>query len=133
MCSVITLYFEGGGKAGRHDWVPQLPAEYRPTLVCWCSDLSTAGFSMHPLRRGADWSFNVCSSCPGVILVRIAGSVSLTDRAADMSKKTAALFIELSKEKAALVRTATALTTVRREGKANVNILDVEEDDGVDD
>ena len=59
----------------------------------------------------------------GVILVR----------AADMLKKTAALFIELSKEKAALVRMATTLTTVRRKGKANVNILDVEEDDGVDD
>ncbi|KAJ7203826.1 hypothetical protein GGX14DRAFT_569870 [Mycena pura] len=124
MCSVITLYSEGGGKAGRHDWVPQLPAEYRPTLQAFRrihQDAALIGVSMF------------AHLASGVILVRIAGPVSVTDRAADMSKKTAALFIELSKEKAALVRMATALTTVRRKGKANVNILDVEEDDGVDD
>src|ERR1700761_5615694 len=65
MCSVITLYSKGGGKAGRHDWVPQLPAEYRPTLICCCLDLSTAGFSTHPPRRSADWSLDVRSSYLG--------------------------------------------------------------------
>ena len=69
----------------------------------------------------------------GAVLVRVANTVVVTERAAEISKKTAAMFVELVGEKEALMRMKTILTTVQRKGRANINILDIVEDDGVDD
>ncbi|KAJ7209165.1 hypothetical protein GGX14DRAFT_395277 [Mycena pura] len=53
------------------------------------------------------------------ILIRVPDGVNVTDRSAEVSKKTIALFTALLREK--------------RKSGGNVNVLDVEEDDGVDD
>ncbi|KAJ7050250.1 hypothetical protein C8F01DRAFT_1092627 [Mycena amicta] len=54
------------------------------------------------------------------------------ERIAELSKKTFNVYKELILEKAGLIRIVTVLTTVQRKGSTNVNVLEVEEDDGVD-
>ncbi|KAJ7224508.1 hypothetical protein GGX14DRAFT_387187 [Mycena pura] len=69
----------------------------------------------------------------GEILIRVPDGVKVTERSAEVSKKTIALFTELLREKAGVMRMVTVLTTVQRKSGGNVNVLDIEEDDGVDD
>ena len=65
-------------------------------------------------------------------VLRIADGVHVDDHAAEVSKKTAALFVGLQHEKAGVLRMVTVLTTVQRKGASNISIADVEEDDGVE-
>ncbi|KAJ7199470.1 hypothetical protein GGX14DRAFT_401412 [Mycena pura] len=69
----------------------------------------------------------------GMILIRVPDGVKVTERSAEVSKKTIALFTELLREKAWVMRMVTVLTTIQRNSGGNVNVLDIEEDDGVDD
>ncbi|KAJ7194865.1 hypothetical protein GGX14DRAFT_678021 [Mycena pura] len=69
----------------------------------------------------------------GAILIWVPDGVNVTDHSAEMSKKTIALFTELLREKAGVMRMITVLTTVQRKSGGNVNVLDIEEDNGVDD
>ncbi|KAJ7220766.1 hypothetical protein GGX14DRAFT_389160 [Mycena pura] len=68
----------------------------------------------------------------GAILIWVPDGVKVTERSAEVSKKIA-LFTELLREKAGVMRMVTVLTTVQRKSGGNVNVLDIEEDDGVDD
>jgi len=67
----------------------------------------------------------------GAVLTCIHDNVSINDRTTDVSKQTAALFVELMNEKTVLVRVSTALT-VQRKVSPNIGINDIQEDDGVD-
>ncbi|KAJ7209552.1 hypothetical protein GGX14DRAFT_395049 [Mycena pura] len=69
----------------------------------------------------------------GAIIVWVPDGITLTERSAEVSKKTIAMFTELQREKAGLIRMVTALTTVQRKSGADINVLDLEEDDGVAD
>ncbi|KAJ7187518.1 hypothetical protein GGX14DRAFT_409122 [Mycena pura] len=69
----------------------------------------------------------------GAILIRVPDGVKVTERSAEVSKKMIALFTDLLREKAGVMRMVTVLTTVQRKSGGNVNVLDIEEDDGVDD
>ncbi|KAJ7216354.1 hypothetical protein GGX14DRAFT_391194 [Mycena pura] len=69
----------------------------------------------------------------GVILIRVPDGVKVTERSAEVSKKTIALFTELLREKAWVMHMVTVLTMIQRNSGGNVNVLDIEEDDGVDD
>ncbi|KAJ7204148.1 hypothetical protein GGX14DRAFT_569744 [Mycena pura] len=69
----------------------------------------------------------------GAIIIRVPDGVNVTDRSAEVSKKTIALFTALLREKVGVMQMVTVLTTVQWKSGGNVNVLDVEEDDGVDD
>ncbi|KAJ7229911.1 hypothetical protein GGX14DRAFT_553416 [Mycena pura] len=135
LAQVITLYSKGGGKGGRHDWIPQIlniaQVSYAAVRVY---QYSGARSFRRIHRQTAAVGVSTFAHLPsGAVLVRVADTVVVTERAAEISKKTAAMFVELVGEKEALMRMTTILTTVQRKGRANSNILDIVEDDGVDD
>lgn len=127
------MYSKGGGKGGRHDWVPDVTNIGRISYVAVRVYQHSGGRSFRRIHRDAAFlgisTFAHLTS--GAVLTRIPDSVSVNDRTADVSKKTAALFVELMSEKTALVRVSTALTTVQRKGTPNINIHNIEEEDGV--
>ncbi|KAJ7197304.1 hypothetical protein GGX14DRAFT_375313 [Mycena pura] len=130
---VIALYSKAGGKGGRHDWVPQLENIGQLSYAVVRTYQHTGSRSFRCIHRdvamiGVSMFAHLAS---GAILVHIEDTVSVNERGADLSKKTAALYVELQNEKSAVMQITTALTTVQKES-ANVNILDIEEDDGVD-
>ncbi|KAJ7219039.1 hypothetical protein GGX14DRAFT_389730 [Mycena pura] len=69
----------------------------------------------------------------GAILVHISNNVILNKHVAEVSKKVFNTFKDLVSEKAGVIRMVTVLTMVQRKGSANTNVLEVEEEDGVDD
>ncbi|KAJ7191711.1 hypothetical protein GGX14DRAFT_578735 [Mycena pura] len=69
----------------------------------------------------------------GSILVRIPDLVKLTPVMAEVSRTTAVLFKNPQDERSGLVQMVTTLNTVQKKGKGNINIMDVEEEGGVED
>ncbi|KAJ7055055.1 hypothetical protein C8F01DRAFT_1234841 [Mycena amicta] len=133
--NMLTMYSKGGGKAGRHDWISQVTNIGQLSYGLGRLYQHSSGRNFNRVHRGARaLGVSTFSHLPsGAILVRIAETVKVDDRAAEISNKTFTIFKELQMQKAGLLRMVSTLTAVKRKGNAGVNGLDLEEDDGVDD
>ncbi|KAJ7191259.1 hypothetical protein GGX14DRAFT_579109 [Mycena pura] len=132
---VLTIYSKGGGKAGRHDWVSQSTNVGQISYAVVRAYEHSGDRSFRRIHHSAAiLGLATFAHLPsGAILARVPERVKVTERNAEVSKKTSALFAELLREKTALLRMVTVLTTVQRKSGVKINVVDIEEDDGVDD
>ncbi|KAJ7191853.1 hypothetical protein GGX14DRAFT_596768 [Mycena pura] len=132
---VITLYSKGCGKGGRHDWVSRSTNIGEVSYAVARTYEHSGGRSFRRIHQSAAiLGLSTFAHLPsGAIIVRVPDGINLTERSAEVSKKTIAMFTELQREKAGLIRMVTVLTTVQRKSGANINVLDLEEDDGIAD
>ena len=132
---VLSIYSKGGGKAGRHDWVPQVPGIGKISYILAQTFEHSGGRSFRRIHRASSMlGVSRFAHLPsGSILVRIPDLVKLTPAMAEVSRTTAVLFKNLQDERSGLVQMVTTLNTVQKKGKGNINIMDVEEEGGVED
>ncbi|KAJ7458018.1 hypothetical protein B0H11DRAFT_1738037, partial [Mycena galericulata] len=124
-----------GGKAGRHDWVPQVSGIGKISYILAQTFEHSSGRSFRRIHRASSMLgvSRFAHLPPGSILVQVPDKVKLTAAMAEVSRNTAILLQTLKDELPGLIRMVTKLNTVQRKGKGNVNILDIEEEDCVDD
>ncbi|KAJ7229866.1 hypothetical protein GGX14DRAFT_553370 [Mycena pura] len=135
LANVLSIYSKGGGKAGRHDWVPQVPGIGKISYILAQTFEHSGGRSFRRIHRASSMlGVSRFAHLPsGSILVRIPDLVKLTPVMAEVSRTTAVLFKNLQDERSGLVQMVTTLNTVQKKGKGNINIMDVEEEGGVED
>ncbi|KAJ7234775.1 hypothetical protein B0H12DRAFT_1027852 [Mycena haematopus] len=131
---VITMYSKGGGKAGKHNWISTAHGVGKISYVFTQTFQHSGGrvFRRVHLASALLGVSRFAHLLSGSILVRIMDPINLTTNGAEVSRQTAALLRQLQDEKSGLIRMVTILNTVQRKGAGNVNVMDVEEDDGVD-
>ncbi|KAJ7465359.1 hypothetical protein B0H11DRAFT_2240169 [Mycena galericulata] len=135
LAKVLSIYSKGGGKAGRHDWIEQAPGIGKISYILAQTFEHSAGRSFRRVHRASSM-LGVCRFAhlpSGSILVRVPDAVNLTHTMAEVSRNTAILFTRLRGEHSELVQMVASLNTVQKRGKGNINLLDIEEDNGVDD
>ncbi|KAJ7880549.1 hypothetical protein B0H14DRAFT_3434422 [Mycena olivaceomarginata] len=125
---------EGGGKAGKHDYVPSVDSIGRVSYVL-VQTFAYSGGQMFQRLHSASAALGISRYAhlpTGSILLRIPDKVALKHNVAEVSSAIALKYKELQKEKNGLVSAVTTLNTVQRRGQPNANIADIEEDDDVD-
>ncbi|KAJ7764021.1 hypothetical protein DFH07DRAFT_770672 [Mycena maculata] len=121
LARVITMYSKGGGKAGKHEYMASVDS----------IGLISAGRLFQRLHSASALLGISCfAHLPtGSIVLRIPDQVKLKGNMAEVMPATALKYKQLHSEQGELVRMATVLNTVQRRGKANVNVMDLEEGD----
>ncbi|KAJ7222308.1 hypothetical protein GGX14DRAFT_388124 [Mycena pura] len=132
---VVTMYSKGGGKSGKHSWIPAATDIGKISYVVVQTYEHSAGRSFRRIHAASApiGVSRFAHLSPGSVLVRIADTVNINNAngIAEISSRTAVLLKDLQKEKVGVVRMVTALNTVARAGKSNINIMDLEEEDDV--
>ncbi|KAJ6617205.1 hypothetical protein B0H10DRAFT_1797924, partial [Mycena sp. CBHHK59/15] len=138
-CQVITMYSKNGGKAGAHSFTQS------------CESIGALSYLFvqtyeHAYRRQFKSAHSRDSALGTVRFVHLPSnsflaivpleendpnSVKAFTSHIEIGLRTYKVFEALMAEKELLCKAVASLNTVRRKGKANVNIVDVAEDDGV--
>ncbi|KAJ7206825.1 hypothetical protein GGX14DRAFT_567902 [Mycena pura] len=97
LAKVLSIYSKGGGKAGRHDWVPQVPGIGKISYILAQTFEHSGGRSFRRIHRASSMlGVSRFAHLPsGSILVRIPDLVKLTPVMAEVSRTTAILFKHL--------------------------------------
>ncbi|KAF7371887.1 hypothetical protein MVEN_00046000 [Mycena venus] len=134
LARVITIYSKGGGKGGKHEYVSSVDSIGRISYVFTQTFLHSAGRMFQRLHSAsASLGISRFAHLPaGSIILRISDQVKLKGNMAEVMPATALKYKELQSEQRELVRMVTVLNTVQRRGKANTNVMDLEEEDDVD-
>ncbi|KAF7328133.1 hypothetical protein MVEN_02570400 [Mycena venus] len=134
LARVVTIYSKGGGKGGKHEYVSSFDSIGRISYVFTQTFLHSAGRMFQRLHSAsASVGISRFAHLPaGSIILRISDQVKLKGNMAEVMPATALKYKELQSEQRELVRMVTVLNTVQRRGKANTNVMDLEEEDDVD-
>ncbi|KAJ7195370.1 hypothetical protein GGX14DRAFT_377178, partial [Mycena pura] len=118
---VITIYSKGGGKAGRHDWVPQVTGIGRISYILAQTFEHSGGRSFRRIHRSSSMLgvARFAHLPSGSIILRIPDKVNITSSMAEVSRTTAVLHKNLQEELGGLVRMVTKLNTVQKKGKGS--------------
>ncbi|KAJ7092782.1 hypothetical protein B0H15DRAFT_947610 [Mycena belliarum] len=135
LAKVITMYSKNGGKAGAHAWVPE------------CDTIGSLSYMVvqlfqHSYRRQFKFTDRNYAALGTLRFAHLPSHSFLALLPQDESEnvqdfrdhlevgpRSQLIFDELCAEKGALAKAVASLNTVRRKGKANVNIIDIEEDE----
>ncbi|KAJ7867756.1 hypothetical protein B0H14DRAFT_3588043 [Mycena olivaceomarginata] len=134
LARVITIYSKGGGKGGKHEYVPSVDSVGHVSYV-FVQTFAYSGGRIFQRLHSASATLGISryAHLPnGSILFRIPDKVTSKRNVAEVSSAMALKYKELQKEKKGLVLAVTTLNTVQRHGQPNANIADIEEEDDVD-
>ncbi|KAF9008484.1 hypothetical protein BDZ89DRAFT_1025168 [Hymenopellis radicata] len=133
VAKVITLYSKGGGKGGKHSWVPQVnnigAISYMLTQTFEHSIGRT--FQRVHQKYACMGMSRFAHLPPGSVLCQINDNVKTTSDGVELTVKAHKVFKELGTEKTALGKAVSSLNTVRRKGKSNISMFDIEDIDDV--
>ncbi|KAJ6471521.1 hypothetical protein C8R45DRAFT_1165330 [Mycena sanguinolenta] len=137
LARVITMYSKNGGKAGAHSWAPT------------CDTIGALSYLLVQLYQhsyGRQFKYtNRNYAALGTLrfahlpwnsflflLPQAGGAVANFQNQVEIDQTAQRIFAELIAEKEPLAKAVASLNTVRRKGKANVNILEIEEEEETD-
>ncbi|KAJ6620031.1 hypothetical protein B0H10DRAFT_1792426, partial [Mycena sp. CBHHK59/15] len=132
----LTMYSKGGGKAGAHAWVPTCESIGSLSYIA----VQTYQHSYHRQfkithhHNAALGTMQFAHLPSNSFLVRLptgADTVKMFRDHVEIKVGAHKIFDELMMEKEVLAQAVASLNTVRCKGKANFNLLEVAEDDGV--
>ncbi|KAJ6609547.1 hypothetical protein B0H10DRAFT_1813588, partial [Mycena sp. CBHHK59/15] len=133
---VITMYSRSGGKTGAHSWTPACESigALSYILVQTYQHSHWRQFKITPVRRGLGTiRFAHLPSNSFLVLVPPEDEAVKIFRAhIEIGVRAHGIFEQLAAEKEVLAKSVASLNTVRRKGKSNVNIVDLDEDTGID-
>ncbi|KAJ6478183.1 hypothetical protein C8R45DRAFT_1216427 [Mycena sanguinolenta] len=138
LARVITMYSKNGGKAGAHSWAPT------------CDTIGSLSYLLVQLYQhscGRQFKYtnrnyaalgtlrfaHLPSNSFLFLLPQAGGAVANFQNHVEIDQTAQRIFAELIAEKEPLAKAVASLNTVRRKGKANVNILEMEEEEEMDD
>ncbi|KAJ7318539.1 hypothetical protein DFH08DRAFT_819813 [Mycena albidolilacea] len=123
LARVITIYSKGGGKAGKHEYVPSVDFIGHVSYV-FVQTFAYSGGQIFQCLHSASATLGISQYAHlpnGSILLRIPDKFTFKCNVAE----------ELQKEKKGLVLAVITLNTVQQYGQTNANIADIEEEDNV--
>ncbi|KAK7008262.1 hypothetical protein R3P38DRAFT_2551949, partial [Favolaschia claudopus] len=131
---VVSTYSKGGGKGGKHEYVSSVDSVGRISYA-FVQTFAHGGGRVFQRLHSASAMFGISrfAHLPnGSVLFRLPDKVVLKQNTAEISSAMAMKYKELQMEKIGLVKAVTVLNTVQRKGQANVNVVDIEEEDDVE-
>ncbi|KAJ7204642.1 hypothetical protein GGX14DRAFT_368541 [Mycena pura] len=130
----VQLVTSFSGKGGKHDYVSSVDSVGRISYVFVQTFMHSAGRMFQRLHSAsASLGISRFAHLPaGSIILRVPDKVKLKENVAEVSTAMALKYRELKSEQEELIKMVTALNTVQRKGQANINIMDVNEEEDVD-
>ncbi|KAK7058169.1 hypothetical protein R3P38DRAFT_3547667 [Favolaschia claudopus] len=141
LARVVTMYSKNGGKAGAHSWVPKSECigALSYILVQLHQHSYRRQFKYHDrnYRDLGTLRFTHLPSNSFLFLLpqgdsKNAEPITEFRDHLEIGRKAYTIFEELDAERASLAKAVASLNTVRRKGKPNVNVVEIEEEEAED-